>query len=259
MPNEPLIIIPAYKPDDKLIELVNQLQSQFSSRLIIVDDGGGEAFQDIFNTILARHGHCVDLLIHPVNRGKGAALKTAFAHVLHNYGDHSGVVTADADFQHRPVDIQRVCQALEANPRALALGSRDFKEPGIPARSRIGNRITSWVFKLRTGQPCGDTQTGLRGIPMKLLPLCMHLPGDRYEFEMNVLLATAISGISIVPVPIKTIYIEDNRSSHFKVWRDPFLIYKNILMFRNPQWPKSKRKPAASTSPRCSAPKARRD
>ena len=245
MPHEPLIIIPAYKPDHKLIELVDQLQARFPCRLIIVDDGGGEAYQQIFNTIMARHAQRVDLLVHPLNRGKGAALKTAFAHAVQQYSDYPGVVTADADFQHRPADIQRVCQALESTPHALALGSRNFAKPGIPARSRIGNRITSLVFKLRTGQACGDTQTGLRGIPMQLLPLCLKLPGDRYEYEMNVLLATAISAIPIVPVPIKTIYIEDNRSSHFKVWRDPFLIYKNILTFRNPRWPKSLGKPAS--------------
>jgi putative flippase GtrA len=113
----------------------------------------------------------------------------------------------------------------------LILGSRNFSEKNVPFKSRWGNRITSFVFFISVARKCSDTQTGLRGIPKSLTNLCLCVPGDRFEYEMNMLLEFARNKISFVHVPINTIYLENNISSHFNPVKDSVRIYLNILKY----------------------------
>lgn len=225
---KPVVIIPALNPDENLIALVKKLRA-YDLDVVAVNDGSGEECRGIFNTLKWRH-QC-DVLVHPENRGKGAALKTGIRYAQAGYPDSCGFVTADADGQHSAEDIMKVAAALEANPGCLVLGTRDFGSPEVPFRSRWGNRITASIFRLSTGLKCPDTQTGLRGIPRSLSETCLAIPGDGFEYEMNVLMQFAKAGISMVQVPIETIYIESNRLTHFKSVRDSALIYLNILRY----------------------------
>ena len=140
------------------------------------------------------------------------------------------MITADADGQHAPDDIMKIALAMRAAPEALVLGVRRFTGK-VPLKSRFGNGITRIVFSLINGGNILDTQTGLRGIPAVHLPLILALAGERYEYEMNMLLAARPNDIKMVQVPIDTIYIEGNRSSHFKVVRDSARIYALLFKF----------------------------
>jgi putative flippase GtrA len=142
-----------------------------------------------------------------------------------------GCVTADADGQHTPEDITRVAIRLTENRESLILGSREFSGENVPWKSRAGNRITSAVFRLQTGRRCTDTQTGLRGISASLMKKILEVSGERYEFEMNVLLYAADNGVPFVTVPIQTVYINKNKSSHFRAVRDSARVYSGILKF----------------------------
>ena len=175
------ILIPAYKPDEKLTRLVEKLLADFP--VVVVDDGGGEAYASLFDRVRAL-GAAV--LTHEVNRGKGAALKTGIAHLL-QVQDCLGAVTADADGQHTPEDIARVAEAMLAEPQTMVIGGRDFSQ--MPPRSKGGNTITRFFFRLCTGLTISDTQTGLRGLPRCLFERLLQVSGDRYEYEMNMLLA----------------------------------------------------------------------
>ena len=163
--------------------------------------------------------------------GKGVALKTGISFAAKTYPDCCGYITAEADRQHTPKDILKVAQALEQNQGSLVLGTRDFTDKNIPFKSKWGNRITSLVFSLSTRQRCQDTQTGLRGIPKKFTETCLAIPGNRFEYEMNMLLEFARNRISIVEIPIETIYLNDNQSSHFHALKDSVRIYLNIIKF----------------------------
>lgn len=123
----------------------------------------------------------VRLIRHAANRGKGAALKTAFAEILRTFPDAAGVVTADADGQHLPEDIRRVAAASAAHADRVTLGVRSFGGRSVPFRSRLGNLWTCGEFFLLTGIWIRDTQTGLRGIPRARLPRFAALAGDRYD------------------------------------------------------------------------------
>ena len=220
------VVLPSLDPDDKLVAVIDGLLEYGFTDIILINDGSKPENLSYFHTA-ASHPE-VHLIHHSVNRGKGAALKTAFNWFLENRPDAAGVVTVDGDNQHHPEDTRACAQHMLQTGR-LTLGVRDFSLPDIPARSRSGNRITSAVFKIFVGMTISDTQTGLRAIPKKHLPLFNTVSGDRFEYETNMLLALKENGIPFDEVKIRTVYIEENKSSHFHPIRDSWRIYKLIL------------------------------
>jgi glycosyltransferase involved in cell wall biosynthesis len=228
-PAPPVVIIPAYQPDATLLHLVDALCSDPRQVVIVVDDGSTGSCQHVFDAL--EHRPQVRILRHAVNMGKGQALKTAFNDFLvHFDASHVGVVTADADGQHRPEDIRKVCEALTREPSSLVLGSRRLKV-NVPWRSAIGNTLTRHIFQGLLGRKVTDTQTGLRGVPRAMLTDCLRIPATRYEFELEMLVRAVQAGRDIREVEIATIYDDDNRGSHFNPVLDSMRIYFVFLRF----------------------------
>ena len=220
------VVLPSLDPDGKLLKVVDGLINQGFCHIVLVNDGSKPENIHYFETA-AQHPQVI-LLHHPENKGKGAALKTAFSWVLEHYPDCEGVITVDGDDQHHPQDTA-ACVENMRNTGHLTLGVRDFDQEDVPARSRFGNKTTSLVFKFFVGMTISDTQTGLRAIPKKDLPLMVAISGDRFEYETNMLLAIKKENLAFDEVKIRTVYIEENQSSHFRVFRDSWRIYKLIL------------------------------
>lgn len=227
-----VVVIPAYEPDEKLIQVVNGfLTQEIALPVVVVDDGSGEACAPVFSALEQTDG--VTVLRHPHNRGKGAALKTAFAYIADHYSADEGILTVDADGQHLLPDCLKVCEAFRAQPDVLITGSRRFQGE-VPLRSRFGNAVTRGVFHLTTGHRVYDTQTGLRAFSVSRVPQMLALHGDRYEYEIHQLLHCCTSDTGVYEVPIETVYINDNSSSHFDTLRDSIKIYKVIFKFLGP-------------------------
>jgi len=225
------IIIPALNPDQRLLDLAQKLHGICDSAIIVVDDGSSSNIEchSLFEKL--ESDFSCDVVHHAVNMGKGAALKTGIRYAIQKYPESLGVVTADADGQHLPRDIARIAGSLSDHPNSLILGVRDFSLANVPFKSRWGNRITSIAFYLNSHIYCKDTQTGLRGISMQLAQFCLSIPGDHFEYEMNVLTAVAKKRIPLVMLAISTVYLENNISSHFHPVRDSIRIYFNIIKF----------------------------
>lgn len=223
------ILIPAYNPDHKLVDLVNQMIREKFKRIIIVNDGSKPECMEIFNS-LAHFKECT-ILKHAVNLGKGRTLKTAFNYFLNNHEDTVGLVTVDADGQHKIDDIKKVAAKLDQHPDRLILGVRDFSAENIPFRSRFGNVMTRRVFRLACGIKISDTQTGLRGLPIDFLKDIMNVNGERFEYEMNMLIESKQQNVAIEEVEIQTVYIEENKSSHFNPVIDSLKIYSVFLKY----------------------------
>jgi putative flippase GtrA len=221
------ILIPAYQPGPQLRILVEQLARAAVPLILIVDDGSGPECRQVFDDCCAFPA--VRILRHSTNLGKGAAIKTGIGHVIEFFPDSPGVITADSDGQHDPNDILRVAQGLEENPDCLILGSREFYR-GVPARSRIGNICTRVLVSVLVGRRIGDTQTGLRGIPRRMLARLMDLRSNGYEFELDMLIACKHHGCGIVEERIRTIYEPGNATSHFDPLRDSMRIV--FVLFR---------------------------
>lgn len=222
-----IAIIPAYNPDYKLIELTWELHETGIDHIIIVNDGSEEQTQTIFKELRLS----ATVLTHEVNKGKGAAIKTALQYITNNLFDIKGIIILDADGQHRPIDAKRILDVVHSLSSGLVLGVRNF-DGKIPFRSLFGNTITKYVFRICSGKWVSDTQTGLRGFSKDLVPKLLQVTGDRYEYEMNVLLTCAKDKTNISEVPIATIYHDKNNScSHFRAIRDSARIYGNLLAF----------------------------
>ena len=215
-----VVLIPAFNPDEKLLALLAELKGRFS-RIVLVDDGSVQGRE-----VIAAASETVEkVLVHPVNRGKGAALKTGL-----NYIGDCDTVTADADGQHTPDDIAKVADALKVQRDGLVLGTRAFSGD-VPFRSRFGNFWTRWFFFFMTGLNIRDTQTGLRGIPAPLVKRVAAITGERYEFEMAMLADAKRHESKPLQIPISTVYIDSNRASHFRPFADTVRIYRSLLQF----------------------------
>src|SRR5580658_3211293 len=222
------VVIPAYRPEQALLDLIAALSEKSVPAIVLVDDGSGPDYREVFRR--AEEFPNVRLVRHAVNLGKGAALKTGINCALCAFPKLQGVVTADADGQHHPEDIVQVADRLVAEPDRVILGTRTFGA-GVPLRSRVGNVVTRAVMRALVGQHVSDTQTGLRGIPARLLPRLLRLEANGYDFELDMLIAVRQQAIPIGQVPIRTIYEPGNRTSHFNPLIDSMKIYFVLLRF----------------------------
>ena len=225
--NDICFLIPSLDPDEKMPKNVRELIGLGAKHVLIVDDGSKEENKHFFNEL--KDLKEVNILVHDVNKGKGRALKTAFSYIVENMLEIKGVVMADADGQHAPDDVIK-CADVLLKTNNIVFGTRNFNEEIVPFKSRNGNKITSVVFKLLYGKWVNDTQTGLRGLPIDYLPTCIKLEGERFEYEIAMLIKIVEDGKKIEEVPIKTIYFESNRATHFNTFKDSFKIYK--VMFK---------------------------
>lgn len=217
MKRDIVIIIPAYNPDEKLINVVNKILECGIDKIIIVNDGSKK--QDIFNKIKDR----VKILTHQENKGKGQALKTAFQYCVNNESNIIGVITVDADGQHDIKDVKKLYTILNDT---IILGTRNFDK--APFFSKIGNEFINRKIEQKTNIKVKDSQTGLRAIPAKYLEDFIKIEGSRYEYETNMLLYCIKNKIPIEECDINTIYIDENKGSNFKKISDSISVY-NVL------------------------------
>ena len=135
----------------------------------------------------------------------------------------------DADGQHLPDDMEKLLMKVPADPMALVIGTRTI-DKNIPWKSQMGNLITRKAFRLATGVEVSDTQTGMRAFSARLLGFMSNIQGERYEYEMNVLVTCAKARVPIIEVPIQTIYHDkENSCSHFRKIRDSVRICRQLL------------------------------
>ena len=220
------IIIPSLDPEFRLLSYCRELRLRTIEPIILVDDGSAEANRAIFENCKAEITD-ITLLRHDVNRGKGRALKTAFKWVLEHYSDAIGCVTVDSDGQHLVKDVLRCMDAAQKDSNALVLGCRVFTSAHVPWKSSFGNTWMKFLFLAVTGRKFMDTQTGLRVIPRAFMERLLNFPGERFEFETEMLLG--MESTPLVQVPIETVYEEGNKSTHFRPLVDSWKVVKVIL------------------------------
>jgi glycosyltransferase involved in cell wall biosynthesis len=223
-----VFLIPSYQPTEILCSLLQKIRLHDSSYIVVVDDGSGSDYEAIFQSV--KQVPDTSLLTNAVNLGKGAALKHGMNYILVNYPACTGVVTADADGQHSAADILKMAAELKEKPDNVIFGARQFGLD-VPLRSRFGNLISRYLYRFFIGLSLSDTQTGLRGIPRSLMTRCLSIRANRYEFETEQLIIIKSAGMPVREIPIQTIYIDDNRTSHFRPLLDSAQIYFVLLRY----------------------------
>ena len=221
-----VIIIPSLEPDEILLPYIHKLISAGIKRIIVVNDGSSRKCDCIFDEI-SNIKEC-DVLTHEINRGKGAAIKTALKFYIAHCDGFDGVITVDADGQHSVRDVMRMCEAMAEHPDSFVLGCREFGEE-TPSKSLYGNRITSVAMRLFYGISLTDTQTGLRGIPNFMTEELLNVRGTRYEYELNMLIHAKGHSVPFVIIPIETIYFDNNSGSHYRPIIDSARIFVKVI------------------------------
>ncbi len=219
------VLLPVYNPDEKFLHLVEEL-SKRGFKVVAVNDGSLERCDEFFK----RAERFADVIGYKENKGKGYALKRGFEYIGNNMADEVDyIVTADSDGQHAIEDIERVAK-LTRKTDGIVLGMRDLSEK-IPIKSRIGNDMSKIVYTIVTGVYLRDNQSGLRGFPVRLCMWLQDIPGNKYEFELNVLATAHKEGMKVTGIDIKTIYENNNKNTHFRPITDTVRIQKSLWSY----------------------------
>lgn len=227
--NYPVILIPTYQPGPPLMTILQDLQAAGYHDIVVVNDGSSSDCDDVLQQAEALDG--VTLLHHPVNQGKGRALKTGFNHILLHYPDRV-VITSDGDGQNSIEQIDALRAVVDQCAEDLVLGTRRYKDTEhVPLSNWLGNKLTIAAFYLLTGLRYGDTQTGLRAYRPAMMRRLLTVTGERFEFENVMLLAVRTHRVDYAETPIQAIYEMGNTSSHFNKVKDSVRIYSRILQF----------------------------
>lgn len=215
------VIIPAYEPDEKMRELVISLKEK-GFDILLIDDGSGDAYLSLFEDLPA------EVIHHPENKGKGAALKTGLAKVTEIFPETESVITADADGQHPVSDILRVQDELE-HGHDFVITTRILKSAKTPLKSQIGNALSRFFFCIANNHYLPDNQSGLRGFSIKHIDWMLQVKGEKYDYELTVLLIAEKQGIRAKRVAIEAVYFDNNSKTHFRPLLDTLRIYRHFF------------------------------
>ncbi len=206
-----LILVPAYNEAAYIGDVVRSALKY--APVIVIDDGSTDGTGGVAALAGAK------VIQHAVNRGKGRALNTGFAHAVQRKVD--AVITIDADGQHDPDEIPKFIEAFQAGLGDIIIGQRDFSQ--MPARNQFGNRVGTFLLSLAMGQHIPDNQSGYRLLSRPVLET-VRTDATRFEAEVELLLRARLAGFRIAWIPIKTIYTE--KVSHFRPVHDSWLFLK---------------------------------
>lgn len=209
------VIIPTYN-NARTLERVILGVLQFSEDIIVVNDGSN----DNTGSILENYQDTIEIISYERNKGKGFALRKGFRKAITLGFKHA--ITIDSDGQHFPEDLYHFSKAIEENPDKLIMGARDMKQESVPQKSSFGNRFSNFWYWINTGYKLPDTQTGYRAYPLRKIKK-MRFWTRKFEFEIEVIVRLAWSGVKVISVPVKVAYEED-RVSHFRPGKDFFRI-----------------------------------
>ena len=216
-------LIPAYNPSPILCDLVRSLCNAGFS-IVVVDDGSKDSCIGIFDNCTSR----ATVLHHPRNAGKGQALKTGLSYIQNNFAPDTVIVTVDADGQHAVEDALAICKLAQRHSRSLVLGCRQF-DKDVTLRSRFRNRLTAFMLHRSCGIHMRDPLSGLRAFPLHLIPTMLRADGQRYEYEINVLLHLARKKVRILEQPVKTVYNDHYSITHFKLVKEALRMPQNSI------------------------------
>lgn len=200
------IIIPTFNNQNTIVEVARDVE-KYCDSILIVNDGSTDETSNLIKSI-----NGIEVIEYEKNIGKGYAVRQGFKRALDLGFDYA--ITIDADGQHFADDLEVFAQNHKENPDALLIGSRNISADGMPSKNTFANKFSNFWFWVETGEKLPDTQSGFRLYPIKFYRKSKFFT-RKYEFEIEVLVRSAWSGIRILPVPIKVDYPED-RVSHFR-------------------------------------------
>lgn len=199
----------------------------YVSFLILVDDGSTDGTGEILKELSGNNPR-IHLIAFPKNRGKGAALLEGMRWAVENVS-FDVLVTLDSDGQHAPSEVRKVAKGIEKGAE-ISIGGRDFER--MPFRSRVSNKIISFLFHILDRSAPHDTQSGFRAFSKPFVrKIIEEISGAHYEMESRCIFLALKDCDPIAQCTIETIYLDKNRSSHFSKITDSYRILKALFQF----------------------------
>jgi len=221
-------LIPCYNVAGLCAEVIRKTLGM-ADHVIVIDDGSTDGTGGIVSGLLAEYGARLHVISRSVNEGKGSALLDGMQYALEHF-QFSALITIDGDGQHRPEDIPKAEKAI-LQGRDFVIGQRNIS--GMPMRSRFGNSITSGIFRKLYPKCPSDTQSGFRAFSSKFVhEIVTFVHRGRYETELYTLLLALHLGLEVEVFQIDTIYIDKNKSSHFRPVMDSMRIVFSLLRWQ---------------------------
>lgn len=206
------VLIPTYNNAGTLADVLQNVLA-FTSRVLVVNDGSTDNTSDILKNIPQ-----VTAIEYSPNRGKGFALRTGIKEAAQL--GFSYAIVMDSDGQHYAKDLPAFLEKLEEVPGAFIVGARNMDQENVPQKSSFGNKFSNFWYWIETGIKLPDTQSGYRLYPLKALAKKKYIT-RKYEFEIEVMVRAAWSGVPVIPMPISVYYPPaDERISHFRPFKD---------------------------------------
>jgi len=206
------VLLPTYN-NSKTLESVIKDVLQFTDDVCLVNDGSTDNTPEILSKFPQ-----IKVLNYQPNQGKGWALRQGFL-FAENHG-YNYAISMDTDGQHYAEDLPILLHALEHNPNTIVIGARNMNQENVPVKSNFGRRFSNFWFRFETGIDAPDTQSGYRLYPLKQLNAIRFFT-KKFEFEVEVIVRGAWSGLDVLSVPVKVYYPPANeRVSHFRPLRD---------------------------------------
>ncbi len=203
------ILIPTYNNEKTLKRVIDGVLV-YTKNVLIINDGATDA-----TPVLLKNYPFLEQIHFLKNKGKGSALRAGFK-AAEKLGYHYAI-TIDSDGQHYPDDISAFLEALEEEKgkETLLIGARNMTQEGVPKGNSFGNKFSNFWYWFETGIQLQDTQSGYRLYPLKNINKEAYCT-TRFEFEIEVIVKAAWNGVKVKNIPIKVLYDETERVSHFR-------------------------------------------
>jgi glycosyltransferase involved in cell wall biosynthesis len=206
------VLIPTYNNAGTVADVIKSVLD-YTPHIIVVNDGSTDDTQQLLPQFSS-----IQLISYQPNRGKGYALRTGIKAAAEAGYDYA--IAIDSDGQHFAHDIPAFLSQIEKTPGALIIGARNLNQENVPGKSSFGNRFSNFWYWIETGRKLPDTQSGYRLYPVKKLAKKRYFT-RKYEFEIEVLVRAAWSGIPVISIPVSVYYPPaEERVSHFRPFRD---------------------------------------
>jgi UDP-N-acetylglucosamine---dolichyl-phosphate N-acetylglucosaminyltransferase len=213
------VLIPAFKEGEYIAEVVKGTL-RFVSRVLVVDDGSADG------TVSIAEEAGAEVVCHPVNRGKGAALQTGFDALLATGSE--AIIVLDGDGQHDPAELPAFIKCAKESNAGIVVGNRLADADGMPRVRYWTNRAMSMILSWLSRQKIPDSQCGYRLIRREVLER-INFTTENYDLESEMLILASRIGFKIDSVPIKTIYT--GQVSEIKPGLDTLRFFRLILKY----------------------------
>ena len=215
-----LVLLPAYNPGPRLLEVVREVLCHWQPVLVVVD--GSTDGSELAVLELAKHEPALSVQIQPQNSGKGAAVLAGAREAVARGFTHALVM--DADGQHPAASIEEFMDSSARCPQALVLG-RPIFPPNIPPERLHGRKLSVGLVHFELlGKSIADPLFGFRVYPLAALiaVLGRRRTARRYDFDTEAAVRLAWAGVPPVNLaaPVRYFSRAEGGISHFHYWRD---------------------------------------